>query len=157
MKIFNKELLRLRGRFLEVGIYAVSMGLYGLSSNSFVSWWGKGLSGFQVKVFTIICMTIGVVALIHFFSNCICLLIKYKSVSFIKDVVIVFLIWFSIIICYIVSRIDVMVLPSGVFIIMTISFILYLEYIVKKIDEAINLISMRTQDYSEKKSVGNNS
>jgi len=155
MKIFNKEFLKLKGRFLEVGIYTVSMGLYGLSSNSFISWWGKGLSSFQIKIFTMICLVIGVIALIHFSVNCIYLLIKYKSVSFIKDIVIVFFIWFSIMIFYIISRLDILVLPWGVFVIITLSFVLYLEYIVKKIDEAVNLISIQKNN-SEKTGTDNN-
>ena len=130
-----------KGIYFEIFIYCLSIGLYGVSYDSFVSWWGTGLSNLEIKLFAITCLSFGLFSGVKFFRN-IFVLMKTKKLSLgkIKFLFTVIFFWFIIFIVFLLQILSIVKIPSFLFLIAAIAFAVYLDFTVKKFDEIIEAL-----------------
>jgi hypothetical protein len=132
-------LSRAKGIYLEIFIYCFTLGFYGLCFDKFVSWWGIALSNFQIKTIASICLFTGLLCGVKFFRD-VCLLLK-KGTILLKDFRFLLKILFSwaVLATIFVFQIAKFInLPSFLFLIGVILFVVSLEFSAKKFDEVIN-------------------
>jgi hypothetical protein len=130
--------LKPKGFYFEIFIYCISIGLYGLFYNSFVSWWGMGLSNFQIKLFAITCLSIGLFLGCKFIRNVFVSIKTNKfSLAKIKFLFVVVVFWFALFFVFLLQILSIVKIPSFLFLIAAIVFAVYLDFSVKKFDDII--------------------
>jgi hypothetical protein len=134
--IYNKKD---KGIYIEYFIYCISLGIYGLHYDSFVSWWGKGLGYWQIKIIAIIFILLG-----SFFGYALWNDIFKKVVNktilqeILKLLLKVIMLWIVLLIIFILKVNKYINIYPELFLIAMILYILYLKNATIKCNKMIN-------------------
>jgi hypothetical protein len=137
-KIFYEFFSIPKGVYFEISVYCFTIGIYGISYDQFLSWWGIGLSNFQIKLLATICLIFGFILGLKFIGG-VFSLIKLKKlfildISFILKVI---FLWLIILIVFILQVNNIIKIPPFLFMALAIGFAVYLDFSVKKFDRIV--------------------
>ena len=144
MKIYKIKTLinnliqpKVKGEYIEVLIYSLTIFLYSIFNNHFVSWWGIGLKIIQIRIITIISFCISIILIYKLYFG----LVYIKNNTLRNSVYFlifkIFSIWLIILILYLLKILKIIIIHNYIILFFIISFVLYLEKIKDKINELL--------------------